>query len=76
MSDSGRKVWAPTWDGTGDKSGQYLAKTKAMAVLYWYGGTCSLTKMAGILTESTYNAYAATPTDPAVIEKKNLYEIN
>jgi 5-hydroxyisourate hydrolase-like protein (transthyretin family) len=52
MSDSDGKLRAPTWDGTGDKSGQYLLKTKALAVYYGYIDTLEETTMATAPTKS------------------------
>ena len=64
MSDSDGKLRAPTWDGTGDKSGQYLLKTKALAVYYGYGDTLEQTTMATAPTKLEYDAFVTGTTVP------------
>ena len=75
-SDSDGKLRAPTWDGTGDKSGQYLLKTKALAVYYGYGDTLEQTTMATVPTKSEYDAFTVGTVVAAKVAKIKLYEDN
>ena len=76
MSDSDGKLRAPTWDGTGDKSRQYLLKTKALAVYYRYGDTFEQTTMVSAPTNSEYNAFVTGMTVPTEVAEIKLYEVN
>jgi hypothetical protein len=76
MSDSDGKLRAPTWDGTGDKSGQCLLKTKTLAVYYGYGDTLEQTTMATAPTKSEYDAFTVGTTVAAKVAKIKLYEDN
>ena len=76
MSDSDGNLRSPTWDGTGDKSGQYLLKTKVLAVYYGYVDTLEQTIMATAPTKSEYDAFTVGTVIPAEVAKIKLYEDN
>ena len=76
MSDSDKQIRAPTWDGTDSRSGQYLAKTKALAVYYGYGDTLMASTMRDLPTQSEYALLPVGTTDVLEKKKQKLYDDN
>ena len=76
MSDSDKQIRAPTWDGTDNRSGQYLAKTKALAVYYGYGDTMMAATMKDLPTQLEYTIIPVGTTDTDEKAKRKLYDDN